>query len=50
MSFNLNISEDTLSNFMNKYEDKPSANLPVLQSKKELSLKNIMQSIKEYFL
>lgn len=50
MSFNLNISEDLLSSFVNKYEEKTSENLPVLENKHEIKLKNIIQTIKDYFI
>ncbi len=49
MSFNLNISEDLLSLVMNRYEDKANENLPVVESKKEIKIKNIIQTIKDYF-
>ena len=49
MSFNLTISEDLVSSIIDKYDDKPNENLPVVESKKELKIKNILQIIKDYF-
>ena len=49
MSFNLTISEDLVSSIIDKYDDKPNENLPVVESKKELRIKNILQIIKDYF-
>lgn len=49
MSFNLNISEDLLSLIMDKYENKPNEYLPVVETKKEIRIKNILQIIKDYF-
>lgn len=54
MSFNLNIREDILSSFMNKYEEplgiNSNPNLPTIETRKDISLKNILQTIKNYFL
>lgn len=54
MSFNLNIKEDILTNFINKYsEDETTAinyNLPVLENKHTINFKKILQGIKEYLL
>ncbi len=50
MSFNLNISENLLSSFISRYEDRINENLPVVESKKELRIKSIIQTIKDYFI
>ncbi len=50
MSFNLNISEDLLSAVMDKYDDELNKNLPVIESNKEIKIKNIIQTIKDYFI
>ncbi|MBR6689140.1 MAG: hypothetical protein IKL68_03910 [Clostridia bacterium] len=50
MSFTLNIKEDLLSSFMERYEDVANSNLPAIETKHELNIKNILQTLKEYFL
>lgn len=48
MSFNLNINDDLLTAFMNKYDDNINTNLPVLESRQTITLKDILQKITGY--
>ncbi len=54
MSFNLNIQEDLLTSFMNKYNIEEnvinSSNLPALETKQTTKFKNILQGIKDYLI
>ena len=50
MSFNLNISEDILSLVMDKYEDDKDKNLHVLESKKDIKIKTMLETIKDYLI
>lgn len=55
MSFNLNIQNDLLSSFIDKYDCdcaniSSNSNLPVLKTKSDLKIKKIIQILKNYFM